>query len=120
MKQLFLPWHSFDLQKKNQLYTKYSCHELNFFLFRKDKEFYESVVKDFIKNKMEKTFVDWYLLGIEQESNNIFVQKVLYYIEGICRHEDLNAFEFCLLVDMCWQKGNEKQKEKAKLKVSNL
>ena len=71
-------------------------------------------MKNFIKNKMEKTFVDWYLLGIEQESNNIFVQKVLYYIEGICRHEDLNAFEICLLVDMCLQKGNEKQKEKAK------
>ena len=64
---------------------------------------------------MEKTFVDWYLLGIDQVNrDHLFVKNILYYIDGICRYEDLNAFEICLLVDMCLQKGDDKQKEKAK------
>lgn len=65
MKPLFLSWHTFDQTKKALQYSKYSCHELNFFLYRRDKPFFDSVVKNFIHNKMEKTFVDWYLLGIE-------------------------------------------------------
>ncbi len=43
---------------------------MNFFLFKKDKDFFNKVAKKYIQNKMEKTFVDWYLLGIEQDSNN--------------------------------------------------
>ena len=58
-----LKWHKFDFDKKLQSYSKYHSHELNFFIFKKDKEFFENVVLDKINTKMEKTFVDWYLLS---------------------------------------------------------
>lgn len=38
------------------------CHELNIFLKLQDTEFFQNVVKPFISNKVEKTFVDLCLL----------------------------------------------------------
>jgi hypothetical protein len=58
-----LKWNKFDFDKKLQSYSKYHSHELNFFILKKDKEFFENVVLDKINTKMEKTFVDWYLLS---------------------------------------------------------
>lgn len=43
-------------------YDKYACHELNLFIYFKDPKFFKTVVKPFIKNKIEKTFVDFFLL----------------------------------------------------------
>jgi len=71
---LFMSWDSFSDQKKKQKYSEYTCHELNFFLFKRDKPFFDEVVKPFISSKMEKTFIDWYLLGSDQPSDNEFVQ----------------------------------------------
>ena len=68
MGRLFLEWPTYSHTKKCVLFSHYSCHELNFFLFKKDREFFDKVVRDLIKNKMEKTFVDKYLLGLSQDS----------------------------------------------------
>ena len=38
---------------------------MNVFLKMKDNEYFEIVVKPFLKNKIEKTFVDFWLLDIE-------------------------------------------------------
>ena len=67
LRKVFLPWPRLDRAKKEQLYSTYACHELNFFIYKRDKVFYYEVVYNFIQNKMEKTFVDFYLLGIEQQ-----------------------------------------------------
>ncbi|MBI5725700.1 MAG: hypothetical protein HZA50_17205 [Planctomycetes bacterium] len=58
-----LEWPKFKDEEKRQKYSKYACHELNFFLARRDKAFFEQVVQPYLKNKKDKTFMDHYLLG---------------------------------------------------------
>jgi hypothetical protein len=45
------------------LYSKHACHELSFFLFKKDPEFYKTVIAPHLANKKDKTFLDHFLLG---------------------------------------------------------
>ena len=56
-------WASLPPAVKRGNYSKFACHELNFFLHRKDPEFFKAVVLPFLKNKREKTFLDDWLLG---------------------------------------------------------
>ncbi len=58
-----LDWPEKELAEKRKLYSKYASHELNFFLQRKDAEFFESVVRPYLANKRDATFMDLYLLG---------------------------------------------------------
>jgi len=58
-----LNWPNLKPEEKRKQYTKYACHELNFFLFRKDPEFFKTVVLPYIRNKKDKTFLDHWLLG---------------------------------------------------------
>lgn len=39
------------------------CNELNIFIYFKDKKYFNDIVSPFLENKMEKTFLDHYLLG---------------------------------------------------------
>ncbi len=55
-------WASLSEEEKREKYSKYSCHELNFFIFRRDPDFFKTVVKPYLANKMHKTFMDDYLL----------------------------------------------------------
>ena len=57
-----LKWSRLDIDKKNKEYYKNLCHEFNIFLYFKDKEYFNSIVKPFLQCKMEKTFIDYYLL----------------------------------------------------------
>lgn len=66
-------------------------------MFLKDKEYFEGVVRQFIQFKMEKTFVDHYLLGNYQ----ILIEKYNTIHEKV----KLNGLESCLLVD-CFLKSN--------------
>ena len=59
---LFFTWASKSLEEKSKVYYKQVCHGLNFFLSKRDPEFFNSVVRPFLLCKMEKTFVDLYLL----------------------------------------------------------
>ncbi len=81
-----LDWPELKLEKKRSLYSKYACHELNYFLFRKDPEFFAAVVKPYLANKFDKTFLDEWLLGMPVERH---VQPYLY--------DRLNTFERLLL-----------------------
>jgi len=58
-----LRWPAFNDEEKRTLYSKYVCHELNLFLSRKDPAFFERVIRPFLANKRDKTFLDHYLLG---------------------------------------------------------
>ena len=56
-------WPSLNLQEKQEKYSKYACHELNFFLYKKDRKFFDEVVRGYLKNKRDKTFLDRWLLA---------------------------------------------------------
>ncbi len=57
-----LNWPKLTAEKKRELYSKYACHELSFFLSRKDRAFFEAVIKPYLANKRDQTFLDHYLL----------------------------------------------------------
>ncbi|EKD81902.1 MAG: hypothetical protein ACD_39C01580G0001, partial [uncultured bacterium] len=58
-------WPTLEEARKLELYSKYSCHELNFFIYQKDRKFFDAVVKPYIANKRDKTFLDKWLLGLD-------------------------------------------------------
>ena len=64
------------------------CHELNLFIKKRDPEYFKTVVVPFLQCKMEKTFVDYYLLG-----DHATVAKYE------SKMKTLNAMETCLLID---------------------
>ncbi|MBN1670766.1 MAG: hypothetical protein JXR37_07030 [Kiritimatiellae bacterium] len=57
-----LNWPDLNPEQKRELYSRYACHELNFFLCRKDPAFFAAVVKPHIRNKKDKTFLDHWLI----------------------------------------------------------
>lgn len=57
-----LNWPTLEPEKKQELYSKYASHELSFFLHEKDPEFFASVIKPYLVNKKDKTFMDHFLL----------------------------------------------------------
>ncbi len=57
-----LTWPGKTREEKQTLYSKYACHELSFFLFKKDPEFFREVIKPYLANKKDKTFLDRWLL----------------------------------------------------------
>ena len=57
-----LDWPDKTMEEKQSLYSRYACHELNFFIYQKDQEFFKKVVKKHILNKREQTFLDQWLL----------------------------------------------------------
>lgn len=57
-----LRWPTLKPEQKRELYSKFACHELSFFLSKKDPEFFKGVVKPHLTNKKDKTFLDHYLL----------------------------------------------------------
>lgn len=64
--QLALDWPKKSAVDKCKLAYKHFCHEFNFFLKQRDPEFFESTVRPLLQCKMEKTFVDLYLLDDHQ------------------------------------------------------
>ena len=61
-------WPGLEGSKKRELYSKYASHELNFFLSKKDPEFFKTVVQPYLRNKKDKTFMDHYLVEEDLES----------------------------------------------------
>ena len=60
----FLPkWHKLKPEEKQALYSKYACHELHFFLFKRDPEFFRAKILPYLANKKDKTFLDRWFLG---------------------------------------------------------
>ncbi len=57
-----LQWPQLKDAEKRAKYSEFACHELNFFLSRKDAAFFAKVVKPALANKKDKTFMDDFLL----------------------------------------------------------
>ena len=55
-------WPTLKLEAKRSLYLKYASHELHFFLYKKDPEFFKTAIRPYLANKREKQFLDhWFL-----------------------------------------------------------
>lgn len=61
--EFLMHWNTTPEEEKRALYSRYACHEIHLFLYRKDKPFFEAVVKPYLANKGAKTFLDHWLLG---------------------------------------------------------
>jgi hypothetical protein len=48
-----LEWHSLTESDKLAKYSQFACHELNFFIFKKDKPFFQNVIKPFLIHKKD-------------------------------------------------------------------
>ena len=62
-------WPKLKPEEQRTQYSKYACHELNFFLFKKDPKFFATVIKPYLANKRDKTFLDRWLLGLPLEAD---------------------------------------------------
>jgi len=58
-----LNWPKLEPEDKREKYSKYACHELSFFLSRRDPEFFKTAVLPHLRNKKDKTFLDHSLLA---------------------------------------------------------
>ena len=56
-------WPKLTDEQKKENYSRYACHELSFFLSRKDPDFFKEVIVPHLSNKKDRTFIDDYLLG---------------------------------------------------------
>lgn len=79
-------WSTLKPEQKRTNYSKYASHELNFFLARKDPEFFQQVVKPYLQNKKDKTYLDRWLTGTPLDE----------YTQS-WKHGQLNVFERVLL-----------------------
>jgi len=57
-----LRWPDMEPNEKETKYSEYACHELNFFLFHKDRAFFDRVILPYLRNKKDPTFLDHWLL----------------------------------------------------------
>ncbi|CAD8097055.1 unnamed protein product [Paramecium primaurelia] len=96
-----LKWDRETFQFKQKFYNQYQCDELNLFLYMKDQQFFETVILDHIKNKIEKSFIDYFLLQDHQ---------ALQKYEQVQLFQQLNGLEQALLV-IYNQEIAEKQEE---------
>src|SRR5262249_45307200 len=64
-----LTWPTLKPEEKRALYSKYACHELHFFLAKKDPAFFRTVVQPYLANKKDKTFMDHWLLEDDLSEN---------------------------------------------------
>ncbi|HIF01066.1 MAG TPA: hypothetical protein EYQ63_29665 [Fuerstia sp.] len=60
--RFILTWPELKQERKQELYSQFACHELNFFIARRDPKFFNDIVKPYLANKLDRTFLDQWLL----------------------------------------------------------
>jgi hypothetical protein len=63
-------WHQLSEEEKERFCAEHACHELHLFLWRKDRPFFDRVVRPVLAEKLEKQLVDRYLLELPLEKDN--------------------------------------------------
>jgi hypothetical protein len=79
-------WHKLPEDERRRKYSKYACHEVNLFLYFKDREWFDAVARPFVSSKRAKTFIDHYVLDHDMGP---------YAVPG--RYSTLNPMERALL-----------------------
>ena len=60
--KFIVAWPTLSPVEKRELYSEFACHELNFFLYHKDRKFFDEVIRQHIGFKRDSTFLDRWLL----------------------------------------------------------
>jgi hypothetical protein len=55
-------WSALTDNERRAWYSDNACHEVHLFLWRKDRTFFDAVVRPYLANKLQKTFIDQWLL----------------------------------------------------------
>lgn len=55
-------WNKLSQQERLDFYGNYKCNEINLWLYRKDKDFFTSVIKPLVAGKVQKDLMDYFLL----------------------------------------------------------
>eukprot|EP01133_Synstelium_polycarpum_P009805 gene9805-11454_t len=85
-------WPTLTADVKREKFSRFYCHELALFIQRKDREFFDTVVRPFVAAKMHKTFIDLYLVG-----NTLALEK---YAKSSSLFAKLNTLEKVLLAEL--------------------
>mmetsp|Transcript_54880 Transcript_54880/g.123284 ORF Transcript_54880/g.123284 Transcript_54880/m.123284 type:complete len:1990 (-) Transcript_54880:160-6129(-) len=56
-------WGALEAGAKARIWSANLCHEMHLFIYMKDPAFFKDAVMPFVKSKMERDVVDWFLLG---------------------------------------------------------
>ncbi len=81
-------WNQLNDDEKQSTYNELACHELNVFLYFKDRPFFEKVVRPYLENKLAPQLIDEFLLDREAAK-----------FEDLWQQGRLNAFEKILLAN---------------------
>lgn len=107
-------WHLLSAMDKLKKYDKFYSHELNLFLFFKDNDFFDEVVRPLLQNKKEKEIIDHFLLENKLEFQNKFnfacsenlnvVEKILLAVSAKNSHPNfsnsmINLFQSTSLIN---------------------
>ena len=84
-----LKFNELNEEEKKKKISSYFSHELNIFLFFRFPEYFRELVRPILKYKIEKTFIDYFLLNEE----NLMIEYSHSH-----KLSTLNAFEKCLLI----------------------
>ncbi len=58
-------WLQLSEAERRTWYSDHACHEVHLFLWRKDRRFFDAVVRPYLANKLQKTFIDGWLLELD-------------------------------------------------------
>ena len=105
-------WANLTKQQKDNHLSEYGCHELHFFIKKRDLDYFEAVVRPVIQSKLEKSLVDLYLI-------DDFASVVAYQDRKINVFEHLNAFEKCLFIDSLVNLGSIKKDQSLREQALN-
>ncbi|MDA3875418.1 MAG: hypothetical protein PF795_15835, partial [Kiritimatiellae bacterium] len=67
--QFLKTWPQLDEAAKRTHYGEFASHELHLFLYERDPDFFQAVVRPYLINKKDKTFMDRWLLDELQEED---------------------------------------------------
>jgi hypothetical protein len=56
-------WPSLSDEEKERIYSELACHEMHWFVYRKDRPFFDRVVAPYLDDKYSPQMMDAYLLG---------------------------------------------------------
>ena len=90
-------------QEKLKKFGNSACHELNLFIKFRDPEFFEAIVRPYLFNKMEKSFMDYFLLDKDGAMAD--------YYEKIDKRRTLNPLELALLAVFYAKRGKLERTE---------
>ena len=92
-------WNEMKPAEKLKTFDKFYSHELNVFVYFKDREFFDEVVAPFIQNKMKKTVIDQALLGQKEILEKyldpavfeqlLVIEKVLIFLQFLDEEEKI-------------------------------